>query len=716
MSRITLSTVSCVLIALLIGAWLHHRSERRVELAREPVLASPPPSAAPEDPVLTAPLRSSTEREPIQTRVAPIAASPRESAWIRVLVLDKATSEPFSSARVVSRLEGRNSPFSMRTAEGTRGKPDEVILTGSDGRVEIEMLAGVESRVSASHPDSGSDAVDVAALVVGETRDVVLRLPTVPDLPFWMRIVDEATRDAFPRTRVIVTEKSKPPVELATDERGLVFCTARSWSLPLLRVEPEQRALFYVVPERGHTTVETALVVTVPRAASLRIVVTDAAGAPMRNAEVLLSTSNIALCRNKGGDRALMLPDPSWSARTDAAGIATLAQLPVRVPLRAAVTSPVQWDAMDLITLEPGERTLSWRIGGGGTVRGQVLDQYEKPVADRTIWLRRATRRSTLTFVPTGEPTRMTKSDAEGRFRFEDVETGAWSVGPGALNYGEKRPPDDVVPLAQLVEIVEGQRDADVTIRVDRGLFIRGRVVGVDGEVPYYASVRAYFPKRGLGASTTSQRAEGKFEIGPLTAGRYEVVADSMHDRSDRVEVDAGTDGVELRLKSTALIRGRVVDGNGETVLADVTVTRHGFEWVAAYAYNRNDMFEADRLDSGTYHLAAVTADGRVGVLEGVVVTKGDTRKDLTLTVVPGGRVRVRHDGPESGLNATILQRGVVFVSKSVQPGAATELVAPAGTVVVRANYVDGDRRAVERSVEVKAGETIDVTFEKGAK
>ena len=94
----------------------------------------------------------------------------------------------------------------------------------------------------------------------------------------------------------------------------------------------------------------------------------------------------------------------------------------------------------------------------------------------------------------------------------------------------------------------------------------------------------------------------------------------------------------------------------------------------------------------------------------------GETRDDLVITVAPGGHVRVRYEGPDKYVNVTILHRDIMLTSDGVQLGASREFVAPAGRVTVRASYRDGEPRLVERVVDVKAGETVDVTFEKDAR
>lgn len=717
--RLGMGLAALALLALFL--WLE-RSSAPLEVQALPVVErattsepAQPTNLAPPPPART------EERTPIVVAAEVVAAQPAGFGLIRVLVQDKVTNGPLSGVRVTATHATVEQSHRIPDAQGTRGKAFESIKSGADGRVEIEVPPGVEVRVNASGRDieAGSADTIVPALVPAEVREIVLGLPTEDDLPFWMKLVEERTLAPIPWASITVSDTSRPAATLTTDTGGLVFCSARTWSITTIRVEPPRRPHLYLEPEPGHATVETALLVTVPAAATLRVDVTDAAGKTVRGAQVVLTTEGYNLSRSQGLMASLRVSDPRWSEKTDEKGIATLTALPPRVPLRASLASPKPWNAGEPLVLAPGEtRNVSWKLSSGATLRGVVIDQHQKPVTDRSIWLRPAGQHRTGIFTDySSAPTRATKTDAEGRFQFEDVDAGGWSVGPSARKIMEKAPPDDVPALAQFVEVVADQKDIEVTIHVDRGLFIRGRVFAPDGKPPRWGSVQASDMVTRLSAGAQLEEATGEFEVGPLMAGRYVLRADGdKHATSDRVDVDAGTEGVELRLNLGGSVAGRVVGLDGNTMQARVIVRPRNGKPECYFLDTQQGGFKLDSLAAGTFDLAASTTDGSVGVLEGIVLGPGEARGDLTLTVAPGGRVRVRHAGPDAYVGVRILQGDVIYGGDSLQDGVSREFVAPAGLVTVRATFSDDEYRRVERVVDVKAGETVEVTFEKGAR
>jgi hypothetical protein len=87
----------------------------------------------------------------------------------------------------------------------------------------------------------------------------------------------------------------------------------------------------------------------------------------------------------------------------------------------------------------------------------------------------------------------------------------------------------------------------------------------------------------------------------------------------------------------------------------------------------------------------------------------------VEIQLVPGGHVRVRHEGPDRYVSISVVSQGVTFATDGLERGASRELAAPAGTVTVKAAYYETEKRVVERTVEVKVGQTVDVTFEQDA-
>ena len=110
----------------------------------------------------------------------------------------------------------------------------------------------------------------------------------------------------------------------------------------------------------------------------------------------------------------------------------------------------------------------------------------------------------------------------------------------------------------------------DVELRLAPGRWIRGRVIdgGSVSALPY-ASVTVWESRMFFIGRDVYADAEGRYEIGPLPAGLYGVVADSTADgwRNDHAEADltrARQVSLEHRLERVWSISGRVVDHSGE--------------------------------------------------------------------------------------------------------------------------------------------------------
>jgi hypothetical protein len=726
MNRITLAIVGGVLALIVVGAWAWRgrQESRSIETPRE-VASAPSPPAEPLE--LTAPSiapEMADARAPITAPAAVPAAKPSEFALVRVLVVAKEDDRPLAGVVVTASHETKERSRAVEKAAGRRGKPFESITTGVDGRVEIEMPLGVASHLDADgwSLGAGPQRASLPALAAGDVHDVTLRLPVGDDLPFWLQILAEETHVGIAGAIVEVErERTSLSKDLVTDERGIVFHAGRTWMNSKLIIRADRRGELHLRPVPGHETAGTALVVELPLAADLRLEVRDGSGAGFPGARVFLSVPNhqLRLDRTSVGVTIWDLGDRTWTEATDASGVARFSNLPVRVPVKASLITPKDWQPAEPFVFEPGEsRTVTWTLSTGCTLRGVLLDQDGLPVARRSMALAPAQqRRNALFSARPDDKVSTTTSDADGRFAFDDLAPGAWLVGPAAAD-AKQIQPNDVAPLGQFVQIDAGQRLVEVTLRVDRGLFIRGRLVASDGGVPKGGFVTATNRAQSLWTGTQAERSDGTFALGPLMSGRYEIQGRASPDAlSDPIEVEAGADGVEIRLKAGARLAGRIAGAASDSVGGKITCSLHVPHPTTTLSTNiRNGAFDLKGLQAGTYDLAIVCGDGSVGLLEGIVLQDGETRAGLTVQLAPGGSVRVRHDGPDQFVSVAILQRGALVVSDGLERGDQRSFGAPAGSVTVRMTYRGGAPRTVERVVEVAAGKTVDVVFEKDAK
>jgi hypothetical protein len=155
-------------------------------------------------------------------------------------------------------------------------------------------------------------------------------------------------------------------------------------------------------------------------------------------------------------------------------------------------------------------------------VEGQLLDDQQEPLTEADVVLT----------TPDGAE-QATITDAEGRYRFEDVPAGPVTLLARARGFEEQRWELDTTPDMPAPEPVA------LTPRPPSGV-IRGLARSFDSE-PLPARVRV-LDRRGREVVSVEADAEGRFEI-PLPPGRYRVVieADGYRGQKRRVVIRDGS-------------------------------------------------------------------------------------------------------------------------------------------------------------------------------
>jgi hypothetical protein len=214
---------------------------------------------------------------------------------------------------------------------------------------------------------------------------------------------------------------------------------------------------------------------------------------------------------------------------------------------------------------------------GGAVLRGRALDQFERPVAHRALWLLRGTIAEEqqpgaatcyLQNADQGNLITSAETDGEGRFRFDGVPTGRFWLGPAPVReYSDPPNENDVAPLAVALEIPAGAKEHECSLKASRGLFIRGVVQKPDGS-PAGKRYVSGFSVETPGILATSSDDRGVFVLGPL--GPWKLYFNAIG-RPDFIDAsagpfDAGSVGIELKLEAGTRIAGRVVDAEGRAV------------------------------------------------------------------------------------------------------------------------------------------------------
>jgi hypothetical protein len=170
-------------------------------------------------------------------------------------------------------------------------------------------------------------------------------------------------------------------------------------------------------------------------------------------------------------------------------------------------------------------------------------------------------------------------------------------------------------------------------------------------------------------------------------AGRLGIL--SGYCASEPVEVEAGTEGVELFLRRPGSVVVRVVDAQtGDLLSADVLA--HGLDPESSWVMSGQAPVAFDALLPGRYTFAASTDGGLVGALGPVEVEESVQPPELELRVVEGGRLEVVHQGANEPYNLQLFSAGRLIQVDRLVPGRSKTFLLPLGSARVVAQFYPG--------------------------
>jgi hypothetical protein len=679
--------------------------------------------------------------------IAPAASEPESIETLLVIhVVDKEKRTPLPGMRVSVHSETMKSGTRIELVGGSRGSPLRSPLTDEHGEAVLDVPLQEAMTVSVYDAERrrGSAFEKVRALMLGERRELVIAIPTGEDLRFFGRMLERGTR--APVARAVVsgivhaTDASSgaqrapaPPVaresaadyahasEILTDSEGRFDIVTASWRSPQLDIEAHGFTLAYVVPEDGHSTIESELAILLDRYASLEAHVLDARGTDMPNVNVIVSTESYRLVQPEEASMMARIsaPDPSWRSVTESNGRCSIDGLPPEMPLRVELVKgrSVLQKVSEPIVLHTGEtRRVEWKIGGGCDLQGRVRDPNGAAIAAVTLWLRPSD-----SFGAYPDPYRKkdviasATTDAAGAFRFASVPSGRlWLCVEPTRHQSEPARDDALAPLSDVVEIPDGASSVTHDLTVYRGVYIRGRVVDPSG-AGVRQSVVFCAPESREWSTLAQSLDDGVFAVGPLVPGRYRCQAgrSSKHAASDEAIASAGDEGIVLRLHPGARISGRVVDAatNMPCRAQMVLAAREAKSFSLMLPETKPDgTFAIEALDAGVYDLGGRTDDARAGTLRGIEVGSGADVKDLVLTVSPGARIRV-HNACKTRVGGIRIESGGVAIAvDGMEAGTTRTFAAPAGHVSVQLKFYKPERE-MKRELDVAVGEEREVEF-----
>jgi RNA polymerase sigma factor (sigma-70 family) len=751
--------LAIVLVVGVVGLWAWRPSSPREPLTtvaslHEPSLASdakrlngvsaPAELPVARRPVALPPVTASSPDQPPKS--IPAAVAVPHDAPLTVRVVSKSTGDPVPGARVaLMGTDPHKGSMSAVFVNSTRGNVNTAPYADANGIAQFDVPAGMDFRlhVHAGENRSSTQDLDVAALNSGEHRDIVVRLITTDDLHFCARVISSEENAPVVAARYRVTQElnhsdngetrhdSTTIAEGITDADGRFELQLASWKQLQVWIEADGFGPCLGVVASGHETPADALVVALGKTASLRATVVGAAGLGFDRLTVRLSVSAdelvFAAGRANGGGLNIVdsphlatQPDLEWKATTGHGWQCELTGLPSGVPLRAEL----QRDGHPLhkepgpVLLRPGEvREITLNLGSGTELHGRLIDQDKMAIPNAEIWIEPAAWHGSTWFArySSSEQRRVATTDSAGDFVFKDLAAGSWWIGPANHSKPHDRPrASAIAPVAIVVDVLAGTKEQTVDLHVHRGLYIQGRVVDPDRKPMQNTAVY------GMSSTITwpsffQTDADGKFALGPLVPGNYQIWAlgTGLFAAPEPLDVQAGEHDIVIQLRVGAILNGVVVDaGTGEPCSAEVAFSRRAAApRLLSYALAEADgTFKCEGLDIDRYDLVASTRDGRVGTLLDVAVAAGKNQGRLTLTVRRGAKLALRYDGKRGPAHARILSDGVPVAETVLIVGTSTSQSVPPGHLTVQL-AIGGQDNAKTRELDLAIGEEKEIVF-----
>ncbi|TAH34348.1 MAG: carboxypeptidase regulatory-like domain-containing protein [Planctomycetota bacterium] len=686
----------------------------------EATSGSPGPSTSPQPPAVPAALPEA----PSWREEAPAEAIRKlPTATLRFEVVRQTDASPVAAARIrlnepTDRRQWSafaawidDDPYAYQGRDGFLVAWDRVakwtssleLATDEHGRASVEVPANLELSFDVYGPDPETIGrlrrVPVPTLGEGEQRTMTIRLPVGQDLEFWARVVADADGRPLAGARASLFEDGDATVASVTDANGFIHLTTRSWTTPHLQISEPGFGLQFVPVAPGHATAEQSQEVRLLATGTVFGGVTGPDGAPADGILVTASADAESLGW-KAGWLASHLP-VEWSTTTSG-GDFRLDALPAAVPLHLQFAWPGDVRKLEeAVVLAPGEeRRLDYSAVALARIRGRILDQEGVPVRNTSVslvsedgFLSLDMTADILHYVVSAMPggTRMTTSDENGTFSFVDVSRGNYLVGvsSGVAGPGGFIAESEVSPTGVPVRVTGTEAELEVTVRVARGLFIRGTLVDPNG-APVAGFPVVAMPMPGAGFVMTNSDDDGRFALGPLWPGPHQVqcflpqgmLEPAMRLRSSEpIMAEAGAEGIVLRLTRGTAVQGSVFQRTAPAAGVEVIALSQNARRLSTTT-DPSGFFAFQGLEANHYLIYAVSADA-IAMLPGVQVTEGKNVEGLVLTLQPAARVHVRTSRGFDGMSCSAAADFGFLDWKPIAPGGSVDFVLPAGEVTL---------------------------------
>jgi hypothetical protein len=354
-------------------------------------------------------------------------------------------------------------------------------------------------------------------------------------------------------------------------------------------------------------------------------------------------------------------------------------------------------------------------LGPACHLTGEVLDASDAGVFDAEVWLLPDTDKFARQIQPAHESECLAKSrsDARGQFDLGEVAAGRYRVGLGVSAVSAVGSSDGIAMRTMPVEVLDGESSKELVLRVDRGLYLRGRVLLPDGTPAAHLAQVMCFHSPGYYEGGRSD-ADGVFSVGPLIAGEYKLIAmASEFVNSLELKADAGASDLVLQLRAGVSLAGRVVSSpGGAGVSASITVRFDEDQRPGLKIDKTNDSgeFSIAGIQPGDVGLIATASDGRVGVLTMSNLSAGAAMTNLEVLLAPSARLRMRRGPEDPALIYYVRQNGAIVLYGSTAGNGDRPAHVPPGELHISLYQVAGGAPS-EQTVFLAAGEEREIVF-----
>lgn len=433
----------------------------------------------------------------------------RYQPGLLVRAVSAATGLPLPGARVELEplLEDAFLPDALRALRrrAARSEVDggAVIYGLGAGRYRVRVTAEGYAAVEFIHDQEDGG---------GRSRDRVVSLP--PGFVLWGRVLDpEGSPLSGARVRAEPIGSGPGQESARTDASGNFLIANLAGRPHRLTVESRTHGVMVLEPVAVDGA-DTSLEVRMPRGLSIiGTVLSD--GVPVPGARVEASPE---------GDWPLVVDGVVFrpAAITDVEGSFAIRGLTAgRFRLRVQSKS---FAPLEPLTLEAGGAPIALNLKAIRQVVGKVLDPGGRPLAGVQIEVLRSeddgTEFSTLLdrVVHGRDPLPGAETGRGGRFVVAGLPAGTYRFRVRAVGQAPW--------VSETIEVPGGQGLSLPTITLSRGAWLSGRALGADGSAAPGAVVVAD-PHRdnrpGTPGETVTSDAEGRYSLGPLAAGSYEL-------------------------------------------------------------------------------------------------------------------------------------------------------------------------------------------------